>query len=362
MNERLVIDGSYGEGGGQVLRSTLTLSAITGRPVRIENIRSARRNPGLAAQHLTAVHAAAALCGADLKGDALGSTCVEFLPRHPVRPGHYSLDVSEARVGGSAGAVTLVLQTILLPLALGGTDSDLALRGGTHVQASPSFDYIHDVWLPALADMGVSADLELLRSGWYPAGRGEVHALVRGLGAGGRRELKPFRAVERGRLRRIWGRAIAANLPAHIPQRMADRARSLLADVGLAADVEAVRVSAACAGAGIFLAAQFDRCRAGFAALGARGKPSEVVAQEACAALLEHRDSGAALDEHLADQLVLPAALAPGESAFSVQRVSRHLLTSAWLVESFGLARLQVDGGMGRKGIVTVSGRLARAP
>lgn len=347
----LTIDGSYGEGGGQILRSTLTLSVITGRPVRIENIRAGRKKPGLAAQHLTAVKAAAMLCDAVVQGAELGSQTLEFTPRCPARPGHYSLDVAEAREGGSAGAVMLVLQTILLPLALVDGHSEVRLYGGTHVSTSPSFDYVHDVWLPTLADMGLSAELTLVRSGWYPVGKGEVRLRVQG---DSRRHLRALRLRERGALLRVQGRALVANLPSHIPERMANRARTLLAESGIAANIEVANLKAACPGAGLFLAAHYDHCLAGFTVLGERGKPAERVAEEACAELLRHRESGAALEPHLADQILLPAALCQDDSVFGVERVSLHLTTHAWVVERFGLARVEIVPAARETGLVTV--------
>lgn len=342
VTDKLVIDGSYGEGGGQILRSALALSAITGRPVQIENIRAGRKNPGLAAQHLTGVRALAAVCQAGVTGDRPGSQKLTFVPGRPPQAGDYVFDVAEGREGGSAGAATLVLQTVLLPLALTSGDSNLVIRGGTHVAWSPPFDYVADVWLPTVARMGIMATTELTTWGWYPVGQGELRAAVHGLANG--QGLSPLMLVERGELHRVWGRAVAANLPAHIPQRMADRACSLLREAGIDARVEPLRVRAACAGAGIFLTAEYENVRAGFNALGEKGKSSETVAEEAVAAVLAHRASGGTLDEHLADQIILPLALAEGTSRFSVERVSRHLSTNAWVVEQFGLARVSVEG------------------
>lgn len=361
MADWLVIDGSYGEGGGQILRSTVALAAITGQAVRIERIRAGRKRPGMAAQHLTAVQAAATLCGAHLTGAVLGSQTLEFAPQHPVRPGHYTFDVAEAREGGSAGAAILVLQTVLLPLALAAGDSTVTVYGGTHVMASPPFDYAADVWLPMLGKMGVDTDLRLLRSGWYPLGKGEVRANICGLGAAGCPSLKPLVASVPGRLLVVMGRALAADLPAHIPQRMADRARSLLAAAGIRANIAPVRVSAANPGCGLSLAAHYEHCRAGFNVLGERGKPAERVAEEACSMLLTHHGSGTALDEHLADQVLLPAALAHGASVFSVERISLHLLTHAWVVRCFGLAEVVIEGAEGEKGRVTVQPRQVKA-
>jgi len=337
MPDQLIIDGSYGEGGGQILRSALSLAAITGRPMRIDNLRANRKKPGLAAQHLTSVRAAAMLCDAEVNGAQLGSRTLQFIPRKPVRAGDYFLDVAEAREGGSAGAAMLVLQTLLLPLALAEGVSTVIFRGGTHVNMSPSYDYVHDVWLPTLARMGVNAGLSLVRSGWYPVGQGEVRLRIAGSA-----ELLPLHLEYRGPLLAVSGRALAANLPAHVCERMASHARYLLAQAGIKAEIEAAVLKAACPGAGLYLTAHYQNSLAGFCAQGKRGKPAEQVAEEACSALLQHYRSGSVLEQHLADQLILPAALCRGESVFGVECISSHLSTNIWVVERFGLARINI--------------------
>jgi RNA 3'-terminal phosphate cyclase (ATP) len=347
----LVLDGSHGEGGGQILRTAVAIAVATGRPLHMVNIRAGRPKPGLAAQHLTAIRAAAALCNARLKGDALASQDLEFTPRRPVGAGAYRFDVAEARMGGSAGSATLVLQTVLVPLALAPSPSEVTIKGGTHVAWSPSFDYVQNVWLPALATMGISADVDLASWGWLPVGRGEIRASI----PGGLAAPRPLILTDRGHLRRIFGRAVAANLPAHIPSRMAAHARALLREAGLEAVIDEEVTTSACAGAGLFLVAEYERARAGFDAMGARGKPAERVAQEAATALLSHYRSGAALDSHLADQIVLPAALASGGSQFSVERLSRHLATNAWTVEKFGLASVDIAAARDETGVVTIN-------
>ena len=349
MTDKLIIDGAHGEGGGQILRSALSLSAITGSPVRIEKLRANRKKPGLAAQHLTSVRAAAMLCDAEVKGAELGSQTLQFIPRKPVRAGDYFLDVAQAREGGSAGAVILVLQTLLPPLALARGVSTVMLRGGTHVDMSPSYDYVHDVWLPTLARMGVRAELSLVRSGWYPVGRGEVRLRIEGA-----EKLLPLYLEHRGPLRAVTGRALVANLPAHICERMATHARYLLEQAGMAAEIETVVMKAACPGAGLYLTAHYENSLAGFGAQGKRGKPAEQVAEEACFALLQHYRSGAALEQHLADQLILPAALCRGESIFGVERISPHLVTNAWVVERFGLARIDIVPAADGTGFVKI--------
>jgi len=349
MTAFLIIDGSYGEGGGQILRSTLSLAVITRRPVRIENIRANRKKPGLAAQHLTSVRAAAMLCDAEVKGAELGSQMLQFIPRKQVHAGDYFLDVDQAREGGSAGSVMLVLQTLLLPLALAPGGSTVILRGGTHVDMSPSFDYVNDVWLPMLAHMRIQAELSLVRSGWFPVGRGEVRQRIAGSA-----ELHPLRLEHRGPLRGVTGRALAANLPAHICERMAAHARDLLEQAGIDAEIEAAVLEAACPGAGLYLTTHYENSLAGFSTEGKRGKPAERVAEEACSALLHHFQSGAALEQHLADQLILPAALCRGESVFSVERISTHLVTNAWVVERFGLARINIAPAADGTGYVKI--------
>lgn len=237
MHESLIIDGAHGEGGGQILRTGLALATLLGRAVRFTRIRAGRRRPGLAAQHLTAVRAAAALCAARLDGDALASQELLFAPQRPVRSGSYAFDVAAARKGGSAGGASLVLQTVLLPLALAPGRSDVLIQGGTHLPQSPPFDYVRDVWLPALRNLGIRATIALHAWGWYPVGKGAIRAEIAGAPphAG---SLASLQLLTPGRLLRVTGRAVAANLPAHIPQRMADRATSLLAAVAGSVDVQ----------------------------------------------------------------------------------------------------------------------------
>ena len=353
----VVIDGSYGEGGGQVLRSALTLAALTGQPTRIEHIRAGRSRPGLRPQHLTAVRAAAAVCEARLEGDELGSQTVTFEPAGPPASGSYTFDVAAVTRGGSAGSVALLVQTVLLPLALAKGDSRLTLRGGTHVPWAPPASYLEHVFLPLLERMGVGAQLDLVRWGFYPAGGGEIQVRVEGRA----KSLCPIALTGRKELQRIWGTAAVMNLPAHIPQRMADRARNVLAGAGLRARVEPLRLRGAGPGAGIFLFAEYtawptgEAVAVGFTAYGRKGLPAERVAEDACEQLLLHHRSGAPADSHLADQLVLPMALADGESRVRTPQVSQHLLTNIWVVRRFLARDVRVEGEMGAPGTLVVA-------
>jgi len=348
----VVVDGAHGEGGGQILRTALTLAVLTERPTRIENVRARRGRPGLRPQHLTCVRAAAAICDAELHGDELGSQTVTLIPGSASRPGNYVFDVAEAAEGGSAGSVGLILQTILLPLAMARGESRIELHGGTHVAWAPSVSYLQHVFLPTLARMGIEADVSLEQWGFYPRGGGSIQVRIEGR----RRSLQPVALTDRGALDRIWGIATVTNLPSHIPQRMANRAQNVLAERGLSAKVEPRRLRGAGPGAGIFLFVDYEHALAGFTAYGRKGLPAEHVAEAACQDLIAHHQSGAPVDPYLADQLVLPMALAEGESRLATSEVTQHLLTNVWAVRKFLDCSLSVEGGAGGPGVLVVEG------
>ena len=348
MTDVLVLDGSFGEGGGQILRTALSLSTIAARAFRLVNIRAGRRKAGLLPQHLSAVRAAAAISGAAVSGDRLGSTELRFAPGHPPTSGAYIVDVAETAERGSAGSVTLLLQTLAVPLALAEAASTVVVRGGTHVEWSPPFDDFANAYLPALCMMGFRVDAELKRWGWYPVGGGEVMCTIAGRSSRDDQESvwpRPVHALRRGPLRTISGRSLAANLPAHIPQRMADRARASLCDLGVVIDILPQRVTAACPGAGIFLLADYEPFKASFSAYGRLGRPSEAVADQAVGALREHHASAATVELHLADQLLLPLSVAAGPSEFTVANATGHLMTNAWIIGQFGVAAISIEQG-----------------
>ena len=345
--DSVTIDGAHGEGGGQILRTALTLSAITSRPLRMVNIRAKRSKPGLLPQHLSATRAAALITGPTVLGDQLGSGELTFAPGHPPRLGSYLFDVAEIAGHGSAGSVILILQTILVPLALAQGPTSIVARGGTHLEWAPAYDDFANGYLPALQRMGLSAEADLVQWGWYPAGGGEVRCRLAGIKIAAPRrdgQPQPIEAVERGPLIRITGRAVAANLPSHIAQRMCDRARATLNDLGAPVQIEALRVRAVSPGAGIFLLAEYEGSLAAtFSAHGRQGKPSEDVADEAVASLREHHASGAAIELHLADQLLVPLSIASGPSHFTMARPTAHLTTNAWTIEQFGIAKISIE-------------------
>lgn len=340
----LNIDGAQGEGGGQVLRTALALSAIQGLPVEVHSIRAGRRNPGLQAQHLTALTALGQVCGARIEGAHLGSQWVIFAPE-ALRSGEYRFEV------GTAGSTSLVLQAILLPLAVASGSSRVTLTGGTHVPWSPPADYVRDVLLPVLAGMGVAARLELRRWGFYPKGGGQVVVEVDG-GA----KLCPTNLIFQEGAIRIRGVSAVANLPRRIAERQRDRALRRLTAEGLSADIEVTEADAPGAGTSLMLVAEGGGVPAGFSALGEHGKPSEQVADEAVNALLEYLKARAACDPHLADQLVLPMALAPGTSRLTTSRVTKHLLTTVQVTQQVLGCPMQISGEEGSPGAVTIQG------
>ena len=327
----LIIDGSRGEGGGQIVRTALSLAVATSRAVTILNVRTGRPRPGLQPQHLAAVRALAAVSDADVDGAELGATALRFAPRR-ARAGTYRFEV------GTAGAVSLIFQALLLPLALAGAPSRLTLVGGTHVTWSPPFHYLAEIFLPALAGIGIRAEVALHRWGWYPRGGGEMDATIVPTP---RAALRGFVAESGAGVVPIRGLSAVSHLPRSIAERQQRRAAERLVAAGLSAEI-AIEDAAPAFGAGtlLFLAI---RGRAGFSALGRRGLPAEAVADAAVEPLLAHLSTGAAIDEHLADQLVPFCALAHDESTFTCPAISPHLATVAWVVEQFLPVRIRLE-------------------
>jgi len=340
--ELLEIDGSSGEGGGQILRTSLTLSLLTGRPFQLYNIRAGRSKPGLQPQHLMSVRAAAEIGQAKLRGASRGSSDLTFEPGE-VTAGNYRFDI------GTAGATSLVLQTIALPLALRGSmPSHVTLVGGTHVSTSPCFHFLDTTWRHYLRLLQVRLSLRMVRPGFYPRGGGQVDADVQPCN-----RLAHARFHERGPVR-FSGFSAVAGLPEDIARRQARRARFRLEQNDLQAEI---REDSWEGGPGTVLGIVVNTTPAPvlFFGLGARGKPAERVADEAVDQVLAYiRAAPAAVDSHSADQLVLPLALADGSSEYTVAEVTPHLTTNIAVIRRFIDREITCDGAEGEQGVVRI--------
>jgi RNA 3'-terminal phosphate cyclase (ATP) len=343
----LTIDGSYGEGGGQVLRTALSLSAITGRELRLVKIRAGREKPGLAAQHLTCVRAAAEVCGARIEGDAFGSQELLFRPGAP-RAGEYVFDVADIRP--SAGSVNLILQTVLPILARCDRASRVTLRGGTHVPWSPTFEYVSEVFLPAAARLGMRAEVSLRKAGFYPRGGGEEVLHVQPSGAW--RGADFSRPPAELRCRFV---SRTTKLPGHVGERQMNAMRSALAGTASAARETVDEMPGIAPGTTALVATDLGGGGwAGCSALGARGKSAEQVGREAAQAFSRFLDSGGVIDLHLADQLLLYAALAEGTTTLTVEALTEHARTNVWVIEQFLGLRFNATEAAGQPLAITV--------
>lgn len=325
----LTIDGSQGEGGGQILRTALALSLITQQPFRITRIRARRAKPGLMRQHLTAVRAATDIGAAEVTGAALGSMELTFVPRQ-VRWGEYMFDV------GTAGSTTLVLQTVLPALLTAPGPSVLTLKGGTHNPQAPPFDFLARVFVPIINRAGPSVTARLLRPGFFPAGGGECTVSVSPAD-----RLTPIELCERGRVQQVRVNAKIARLPRHIAERELEAVRKRLSAHVLDLRVEPVADSRG-PGNVVTIDIESEHITEVFTGFGERGVPAETVGARVAAAARRYLDAGVPVGEHLADQLVLPLALA-GKGSFRTQRLTPHAETNLHVVGGFLGHRVDVE-------------------
>lgn len=337
----LTIDGSEGEGGSQILRTSLALAAITGTPVRIEKIRARRPKPGLQRQHLVAVQAAARVSNGLLEGAELHSREITFTPQAPVA-GTYEFAI------GSAGSTTLVLQTVL-PILLGANGSStVRIQGGTHNSMAPPVEFLQDSFLPVLHRCGVSATVTLERHGFYPAGGGEITATIQPWQA-----QVPLDLQERGKAIGRHAEVLLANLPAHVANR---EAMALKHGLHWSHDeVDEREVDADGPGNAIIARLRHAQVTAVFTAFGELRKSSEKVAQECATQVRRHGEGTAPVCEHLADQLLLPLAIGAG-GRFRTGVVSEHTRTNAAIIARF-LGEVVTFDTDGETTLITVRGR-----
>lgn len=322
----LRIDGSAGEGGGQILRTALASSLLTGRPFQIERIRAGRRRPGLLPQHVAAVEAAAEIADAGTDGARLGSAALTFEPGE-IRAGNYRFDI------GTAGSTSLVLQTVLVPLLTADAESDVVIEGGTHNEGAPPFEFLDLSLAPVLRRIGADLSLVLERHGFYPAGGGRIRARV------GSASWKGLELTERGSILSVMARAMVSRLPSSIAHRELAVVKDRLdwPDENL----HVLPVDADGPGNALVLAIEGEHVTAVFTGFGRRGLPAEQVASRAVAEASRYLGSGAVIDTHLADQLLLPLTQSR-EGRFLTTRPSQHFETNADVLRSFFDLHLKV--------------------
>jgi len=315
------IDGSMGEGGGQMLRSALSLSLVTGKAFRIENIRAKREKPGLLRQHLTAVLAACEIASAQAEGATLGSKALAFTPG-PVRPGNYRFAI------GTAGSGTLVFQTILPALMTASGRSEITIEGGTHNMQAPPLDFLQKAFLPVINRLGPKVEIRLEKYGFYPAGGGRFVATIEPC-----ERLSPIQLLERGEIERRSAVAIVANLPRSIAQREIDTVTKLLNWDEQVTQVVETRNSVG-PGNIVLIELVSSNVTEVFCGFGRIGASAESVASEAADAVRSYLVSGAFAGEHLTDQLLLPFALA-GRGAFTAEKLNLHSRTNMEIIRHF---------------------------
>ena len=336
------INGSHGEGGGQILRTALALSAIEKKPFEIFDIRAGRKRPGLAAQHLQCVEAMAQICDAEVQGAGIGSSSLKFYPGE-IKSGDYCFEIK------TAGSTSLVLQTIFLPLSLADKPSSITIRGGTHVPFSPCYHYLKEHWLYYLKKIGFDAKIEMPRAGFYPKGGGEIDIYIKHTG-----NVYPLELTARGRLLKVRGISAVSNLDSGIAERQRKQAIRHLSEINIIPEIDVVDIPAFGRGTMLLLVGEFENSQCCYFSLGAIGKRAEKVADEACKELTHFLETTAVLDEHLADQIILPLSLAKGTSRFVTPKITQHLLTNAEIINLFSHTKIDINGNPGEEGEVVL--------
>jgi RNA 3'-terminal phosphate cyclase (ATP) len=332
MTELMKIDGSFGEAGGQILRTAIGLSCVTGKPVKIFNVRKGRPIPGLKAQHLKGIEAAAKLCNAEVKGLNIGSQEIEFYPKE-ISEQKLQIDV------GTAGSVTLVLQTLMIPAVVAGKELIFEIAGGTHVPWSPTTGYFRHVFCEFIGKMGANLESETLAYGFYPKGGGKIIVMVKPSST-----LIPISLTSRGKhvFTEGWSSASKDLARKRVAERQMEAAEKVLGEIKKSMKY----VPSLSTGSAITLASFFGNCFVGASSIGERGKSAEKVGEEAALLLKNNTGSGTCLDEWMADQILPYMALAKGKSEVSVAKVTQHAKTNISVIEKFLDAKFEVKGNV----------------
>ena len=336
----LTIDGDMGEGGGQILRTALTLSLCHGQAFRIVNIRRRRNKPGLRAQHLAAVNAAAAIGRAEVHGAGLGAREIIFKPQQPAA-GQYHFDI------GTAGSTSLVLQTLLPPLLTASARSHITLVGGTHNPLAPSFEYLHYVYLPLLRRMGARVSEQLERAGFYPAGGGSMTVDIEPV-----TQLQPLTLLQRGKLKSMAAYALLAHLPGHIAER---ELQVLQTELKLERSKLHTQILDSANGQGnvLLLVIESEHCNEVICGFGRRGLRAEKVAHQVVNEARRYLDAAVPVGQHLADQLILLLALA-GAGSYRTLEPDSHTRTNIDVIRAFTGLQIHCEAEDSQRWRVTV--------
>lgn len=329
------LDGALGEGGGGIVRTSLSMALVTGTALRIRNVRAGRKEPGLGRQHVTALRAAAEISDAHLEGDALGSSELHFAPGE-VRPGRYRFTT------GGAGSTTLVLQTLLPPLLTAPGPSHIAVEGGTHNPNAPPFEFLERTFLPLVGRTGPEISVRLGRPGFYPVGGGLIEARIRPA-----RRLRPLALLERGEVLGRRARAIVSSLPRHIAERELSIAHAMLGLRPDALDLEEVEEPAG-PGNAVMIEVESERVTEVFTGFGRKGVPAEQVARGAARRALRYLEADVPVGPHLADQLLVPLAAGAG-GVYRTVRPSSHTETNVRVIRAFQAGEVSLQS-IGRDG------------
>jgi RNA 3'-terminal phosphate cyclase (ATP) len=319
----LLIDGSYGEGGGQIVRTAVALSVLTKQPIEISNIRAGRPNPGLRPQHYTALSCIRDICDAEVEGLFVHSTNLKFTP-HDIKPGTYAFDV------GTAGSMTLVFQACLLSAFHTLRPLTIQLRGGTDVRWAPSWDYFAHIFLPLISNIGIKTELKLIKRGYYPTGGGEALMTIHPV-----ETLHIFSADESQDFTEITGIIHRANLPDHISTRMKHAAIKTAMKQNLRSTIQIESASSSSPGTGITLWSTAGPAILGSTVLGEKTIPAEKVGETAATQLIQEINSGATIDRYALDQILPYLVLAPKGSVCLIREVSNHAKTNMWIIKQF---------------------------
>ncbi len=341
----LEIDGSFLEGGGQILRTAIALSAVLNKDVKVVNIRSKRKKPGLKPQHFASVNMVAKLTGAEVEGLRIGSKEIVFKPK-TIKGGSFIMDI------GTAGSVTLVLQTLLPFIIYAPTKLNLVIRGGTNVAFSPQVDYFINVFTRWAKSIGVEMGLELVKRGTYPKGGGVVKVSVKPL-----KTIQGFSFLERGEVKKIKGISWCENLPLHVCKRQKESAEKLLYQAGyedVEIAVQAGKMSRSPGSGVVVWAETTNKAFIGADSLGERGKPAEKVGREAANKLLTELTLKAPLDKHMGDQVIPFMGLAQGTSQVKVTEITRHTKTNIFVTEKILKVNFEVEDD--KPGLIRVKG------